>query len=84
VDSAACGGERRVADVRLNDSGEVLPQPDRFVWIGLHEPDEGLLREVQQEFELHDLVVEDARAAPGAPRWSSRGGAFFTVLRTAG
>jgi magnesium transporter len=47
VDSAAYAGGRRVADVSLDDTSEVLKQPDRFAWIGLHEPDGGLLHEVQ-------------------------------------
>jgi magnesium transporter len=36
----------RVADVALEDISEVLKQDDRFVWIGLYEPDEALLKEV--------------------------------------
>ena len=34
----------------------------RFVWIGLHEPDQALLHTVQQRFGLHDLAIEDALA----------------------
>jgi hypothetical protein len=60
---AAYAGGRRVGDVLIPDISEALKEPDRFVWIGLHEPDTELLREIQQEFGLHDLAVEDALAA---------------------
>ena len=42
-------------------------RPDRFVWIGMYEPSEDLLREVQREFDLHDLAVEDAHNAHQRP-----------------
>ena len=47
---------------------EVDTSDGRFVWISLHEPDQPLLRTVQQRFGLHDLAIEDA---------------LFIVLRTA-
>ena len=63
VNCAAYAGGRRVADVDITAIAKVLKQEDRFVWIGLHEPDEALLRQVQQEFGLHDLAIEDAHSA---------------------
>jgi magnesium transporter len=46
VACAAYAGGCRVADVAIEDISEVLTQDDRFVWIGLYEPDESLLKEV--------------------------------------
>ena len=63
ITCAAYAAGHRVGDVLIPDISEVLKEPDRFVWIGLHEPDTELLREIQQEFGLHDLAVEDALAA---------------------
>jgi len=83
VNCAAYAGGRRVADVRIEDIGEVLKQPDRFLWIGLHEPGEDLLRKVQQEFGLHDLAVEDALRAHQRPKLEIYGDSLFIVLRTA-
>ncbi len=75
----------RVGDVRLPDVSEVLGanRPSRFVWMGLHEPTEELLREVQEEFRLHDLAVEDAHRAHQRPKLEEYGDALFVVLRTA-
>ena len=83
VDCAAYADGRRVAEVAIPDISEVLAQPDRFVWIGLHEPDEALLREVQQEFGLHDLAVEDAHRAHQRPKLERYGDSLFVALRTA-
>jgi len=75
---------RRVGDVRLPDVSELLgSDPSRFVWIGLLEPSEELLREVQREFRLHDLAVEDAHRAHQRPKLEEYGDAIFIALRTA-
>ncbi len=56
---------RRVAEIEdLGAISDVLAAGDRFVWIGLHEPDATLLDTLQQEFGLHDLAVEDAAGHP--------------------
>jgi magnesium transporter len=56
---------------------------DQFVWLGLHEPDEDLLRRVQGRFGLHDLAIEDAHAAHQRPKLEIYGDSLFVVLRTA-
>ncbi|MGH7773010.1 MAG: magnesium/cobalt transporter CorA [Candidatus Binatia bacterium] len=83
VNCAAYAGGRRVADVEIKDISEVLKQPDRFLWIGLHEPSEELLKEVQEEFGLHDLAIEDAHRAHQRPKLERYGDSLFIVLRTA-
>jgi magnesium transporter len=85
VNCAEYADGRRVGDVNLPDVSEVLGanRPSRFVWIGLHEPNEQLLREVQEEFRLHDLAVEDAHRAHQRPKLEEYGDAIFVVLRTA-
>jgi magnesium transporter len=83
VNCAAYAGGRRVTDVEIEDISEVLKQPDRFIWIGLHEPKEALLRQIQQEFGLHDLAIEDALSAHQRPKLERYGDSLFVVLRTA-
>jgi magnesium transporter len=73
---------RRLGDVGIEDISEVLKQPDRFVWIGLHEPDAELLRIVQEEFGLHDLAIEDALRAHQRPKLEVYDGSLFVVLHT--
>jgi len=68
VNCVAYADGRRVAEVKVSQISEVLEQPEQFVWIGLREPDEGLLRTVQKEFGLHDLAIEDAYNAHQRPK----------------
>lgn len=79
------GEGRRLRDVPLEDVSEVLAgeRAGRFVWIGLYEPDERLLRRVQEEFGLHDLAIEDALRAHQRPKVEEYGDGLFVVLRTA-
>jgi magnesium transporter len=49
----------------------------------LYEPGEKVLRQVQEEFGLHDLAVEDALAAHQRPKLEQYENSLFVVLRTA-
>ena len=83
VNCAAYANGRKVGDVAIPDISEVLKVEGHFVWIGLHEPSEELLRQIQQEFGLHDLAVEDAHNAHQRPKMEEYGDSLFIVLRTA-
>ncbi len=74
---------RRLPEITLDEISDVLEQPDTFVWVGLHEPDEALLAKLQEEFNLHDLAVEDAHNAHQRPKIESYGDSLFVVLQTA-
>ncbi|MGH7133860.1 MAG: magnesium/cobalt transporter CorA [Phycisphaerales bacterium] len=83
VNCAAYSDGRRVANIPLDDISEVLKVEGQFVWVGLNEPDESLLRKIQEEFGLHDLAVEDALAAHQRPKLEEYGDGLFIVMRTA-
>jgi magnesium transporter len=92
VACAAYQQGRRVADIDIEHAGgsvldlgvrEDGAAGDRFVWLGLHEPDEELLRKVQNRFGLHDLAIEDAHVAHQRPKLEIYGDSLFVVLRTA-
>lgn len=74
---------RRLPDIMLDQISDVLAQPDTFVWVGVHEPDEALLEKLQEEFDLHDLAVEDAHHAHQRPKIEGYGDSLFIVLHTA-
>src|SRR5207253_10896253 len=46
-------------------------------------PDAEMLAEIQQEFSLHDLAIEDAALAHQRPKLERYGESIFVVLRTA-
>ena len=83
VNCVAYAEGRRVAAVEVCDIGRALAEPGRFAWIGLHRPSAELLRQVQREFGLHDLAVEDAHHAHQRPKLETYGDSLFVVIRTA-
>ncbi|HWM77524.1 MAG TPA: magnesium/cobalt transporter CorA [Methylomirabilota bacterium] len=74
---------KRLGDVAIPDISEALKQPGVFVWVGLHDPSSELLLEIQKEFGLHDLAVEDAQLAHQRPKLEQYGDSIFVVLRPA-
>ncbi len=73
----------RKAELPLHKVHEALEDEEQFVWIGLHEPSQEIMRQVQHEFNLHDLAVEDAQKAHQRPKVELYGDIVFIVLRTA-
>jgi magnesium transporter len=80
---AAYSNGRRVAELPLDQIGAALHDDNSFIWIGLYEPDEELLRAAQREFGLHDLAIEDAHLAHQRPKLEQYEGSLFVVVRTA-
>jgi magnesium transporter len=83
VASAVYSEGRRVAEVPIAEVGEWSRRPGHVVWIGLHEPGLALLRQLQAEFGLHDLAIEDALKAHQRPKLEQFGEALFVGARTA-
>jgi magnesium transporter len=83
INSAAYAEGRRIGDIAIPDISEVLKRPDVFVWVGLHDPSDELLQQIQKEFGLHDLAVEDAQLAHQRPKLEQYGDSIFVVLRPA-
>ncbi len=83
VNSAAYADGKRIADVDIFDGSRVLKEENQFVWIGLYEPSEEILNRVQNEFNLHELAVEDAHRAHQRPKVEQYADSIFVVLRTA-
>jgi magnesium transporter len=83
VNCAAYAEGERIADVNLADVHNFLKEEDQFVWIGLYEPSEEVLSRVQEEFNLHELAIEDAHLAHQRPKVELYADSIFVVLRTA-
>jgi magnesium transporter len=83
IDCAAYCGGVRVADVGIGQIRGALEESDKFVWLGLYEPEKDILRAVQQQFGLHDLAIEDAYNAHQRPKLELYENSLFVVLRTA-
>lgn len=84
VNCAAYTRDGQRLDIALEQVSDVLAVDDgSWVWVGLHEPDEALLDQLQEEFDLHDLAVEDAHHAHQRPKIEAYGNSLFIVVHTA-
>jgi magnesium transporter len=83
VNCAAYADGRKLASIPIADISEYLKNPTGFVWIGLYEPSAEMLKEIQEEFGLHDLAIEDAHRAHQRPKIETYGDTLFIVVRTA-
>ncbi|WP_243217005.1 magnesium/cobalt transporter CorA [Methylobacter sp. S3L5C] len=72
-----------IGDVTIEDISEVLKQENTFIWLGLLEANSELLAQIQEEFGLHDLAIEDACSAHQRPKVDEFGESLFIVLHTA-
>lgn len=72
----------KLPNIALDDIPALCDRADTFVWLGLFEPDEALLAQVQALFGLHELATEDAHHAHQRPKVEAYGDCLFVVLRT--
>jgi len=63
--------------------GEVMDEPDTFIWLGLYQPDPPFMKKMQEQFGLHELAIEDALTAHQRPKIEQYGDSLFIVLKTA-
>jgi magnesium transporter len=73
---------KKLADIPKTEIGEYVKRPDCFVWVALFEPSAPDLLEMQQEFGLHELAVEDASHGHQQPKIEEYGNSLFAVLKT--
>ena len=71
---------RKVADIDKREISDYVARPDCFVWVALKEPTEAEMAEMQEEFGLHELAVEDARHGHQRPKIEEYGNSLFAVL----
>ena len=85
VDSAIyCDGRRVASPESLADTYQVLHEsPKSLAWIGLYRPDRRELASLAQEFDLHELAIEDAIQAHQRPKLERYGDTLFVVLKAA-
>jgi magnesium transporter len=83
VNAAVYAAGRRVADIAIDQAGEWTKRPGHVVWIGLYEPADALLEQVQTQLHLHPLAIEEASQPHQRPKLEQYGDALFIVARTA-
>ena len=82
VNCAAYEDGRKIGDIPKADIHRYLDRPNGFVWVALKDPAAEELDEMQREFGLHELAVEDARYGHGRPKLEEYGDSLFAVVHT--
>ena len=73
---------QKLADIPLQDVQQYMAQPNCFVWVAIRDPEPGELEQLQGEFNLHDLAVEDARKGHQRPKLEEYGRSLFVVVQS--
>jgi magnesium transporter len=73
---------RKLAEIDKREISEYLKRPGCFVWVALKDPTEAELQEMQEEFDLHPLAVEDASHGHQRPKIEEYSGSVFVVMNT--
>jgi magnesium transporter len=81
VNCVAYDRGEKLADIPVSDIRHHLVNPGGFVWVALKDPTEEELRSLQEEFNLHELAIEDARHGHQRPKIEEYGAALFVVLQ---
>jgi magnesium transporter len=73
---------KKLADIRKEEIHDYLSRPGCFVWVALKDATPDELAEMQREFGLHELAVEDARHGHERPKLEEYGDSLFAVVHT--
>jgi magnesium transporter len=73
---------KRLAEIDPREIHEYVGRRDCFVWVALRDATDAELAEMQEEFDLHPLAVEDARHGHQRPKVEEYGNSIFAVIQT--
>ena len=82
VNCVAYQDGRKLAEITQREIKSYVSRPDCFVWVALKDADAAELAAMQDEFDLHELAVEDARHGHQRPKIEEYGDSVFAVLHT--
>jgi magnesium transporter len=71
----------RLADIEPSEIHHHVAQPNSLVWVALRDPDPAALEQMQAQFDLHPLAIEDARHGHQRPKIEDYGDSLFAVLQ---
>lgn len=70
----------RLADLPVEEISDYLTRPGCFVWVALRDATPQELDQMKEEFDLHELAVEDARHGHQRPKIEEYGDSVFAVM----
>src|SRR6266852_4313593 len=81
INCAAYQDGKKLGDIAPEDISKYVSRPECFVWVAMKDPGPGELSQMQHEFSLHELAVEDARHGHQRPKIDEYGDSLFAVLQ---
>jgi magnesium transporter len=82
INCAAYQEGKKLSDISIAEISEYVERPECFVWIALKDAEPAELEQMQHEFGLHELAVEDARVGHQRPKIEEYGDSLFAVVHT--
>lgn len=82
VNCVAYEGGERLASITVDEISDYLRRDQAFVWVALANPTDRELADMQKEFGLHELAVEDARKGNQRAKVEEYGNSLFAVMKT--
>lgn len=73
---------KKLADIAVPDISDYVNRKDCFVWVALRDATPQELATMQNEFDLHDLAIEDAINGHQRPKVEEYGETLFVVVHT--
>ena len=73
---------KKLSDIPVEEISDYLVRPDTFVWVALRDPAPQELTQMQEEFGLHELAIEDAQRGNQRPKVEEYGDSLFAVMQT--
>ena len=80
INCVAYEAGQKLADISVAEISDHLAQAGRFVWVALSDATEAELSDMQREFGLHELAIEDARHGHQRPKIEEYGATVFAVM----
>jgi magnesium transporter len=73
---------KKLSDIPVEEISDYLARPGTFVWVALRDPEPQELTQMQHEFGLHELAIEDAQRGNQRPKVEEYGDSLFAVMKT--
>ncbi|MEN0037901.1 MAG: magnesium/cobalt transporter CorA [Cellvibrio sp.] len=73
---------KRLDNIPVEEISDYLERQNCFVWVALKDAEPAELEQMQHEFGLHELAVEDAHAGHQRPKIEEYGDSLFAVMHT--
>jgi magnesium transporter len=70
----------KLSDLPIDGIRNYLGRPDCFIWVALRDASDDEIEKMQQVFDLHDLVAEDARHGHQRPKIEEYDDSLFVAM----